>query len=107
MELGQSLPLVEKSNVSRGMLGNMSKKDANKFINRGKSVDENASSVNYPDTGLRSDVCVMDFSGGRRLQKRQSREAQGSPDLALAGKALLLMPDGTMQVISTEQELFP
>jgi len=106
MELGQSLPLVEKTNVLRGMLGNMSKKDANKYINKGKPADETISD-NYPDTGLRSDVCVMDFSGGRKLQKRQSRESQGSPELSVAGRALLLMPDGTMQEISTEQELFP
>ncbi|MDR0327683.1 MAG: hypothetical protein LBI05_05230 [Planctomycetaceae bacterium] len=105
-ELGQSLPLVEKANVRRGMLGNMSKNDANKYINKGRTPEE-FRPVNYPDTGLRSDVCIMDFSGGRKLQKRQSREAQGSPNLAIAGKALLLMPDGTMNVISTEQDLFP
>jgi hypothetical protein len=48
----------------------------------------------------------MDFSGGRKLQKRSTREALGSPDLSVPGKALLLMPDGTMQVTTTAPELF-
>jgi hypothetical protein len=106
IDLGKSLPLVEKTSVRRGMLGNMSKKDANNFINKGKTGDE-VVNVNFPDTGLRSDVCVMDFSGGRKLQKRASRESQGSPDSFVATKALLLMPDGMMQVVSAEPELFP
>jgi len=105
IELGQSLPLVEKRNVERGMLCNVSKNEANRYINRNKTGDDIVT-VNYPDAGLRSDACVMDFSGGRKLQKKSSREAQGSPDLFVAGKALLLMSDGTMQMISTEQELF-
>lgn len=105
VELGQTLPLVEKADLQRGMLCNMSKNDAIKYINKGKTTDEFVN-INYPDTGLRSDVCMMDLSGGRKLQKKASRESQGSPDLFTAGKALLLMPDGTMQVTSTEQELF-
>jgi hypothetical protein len=87
------------------MLGNMSKDDANRFINRGKSPEEIVNR-NYPDVGLRSDVCVMDFAGGRKLQKRLTREAQSSPDLFIAGKALLLMPNGTMQTTSPTLELF-
>jgi len=102
VELGQSLPLVEKRNVLRGMLGNMTRDEANRFINRGDSEIV----VNYPDAGLRSNVCVMDFSGGRELQKRRTREAQASPELFVPGRALLLMPDGTMQITSTEPELF-
>jgi len=105
VELGQTLPFVEKTDVQRGMLCNMSKKDALNYINRGKTADESVN-INYPDAGLRSDVCVMDLSGGRKLQKKASRESQGSPDLSTTAKALLLMPDGTMQVTSTEQELF-
>jgi hypothetical protein len=105
VELGQSLPPVEKTDVLRGMLCNMSKTEANRFVNRGKPPDEIVT-INYPELGLRSYVCVMDFSGGRKLQKKPSREAQGSPDLSTASKALLLMPDGTMQITSTEQELF-
>jgi hypothetical protein len=105
VELGQTLPLVEKTDLQRGMLCNMSKNDAIKYINRGKTTEEFVN-INYPDAGLRSDVCIMDLSGGRKLQKKASRESQGSPDLSTAGKALLLMPDGTMQVTSTEQELF-
>jgi hypothetical protein len=62
--------------------------------------------VNFPETGLRSNVCIMDFSGGRRLQKGATREAQASPDLFAPSRALLLMPDGTMQVTSAEPELF-
>jgi len=104
VEQGLSLPLVEKREVRRGMLGNMSKNEANRSLNRGNTGDMIVE--NYPDAGLRSDVCVMDFSGGRRLQKTPSREAQASPDLSVPGKALLLMPDGAMQVISTESELF-
>ena len=108
VEQGLSLPLVEKREVRRGMLGNMSKDEANRFINRGNAGEIVAGTivVNYPDAGLRSNVCVMDYSGGRKLQKRQSREAQTSPDLFVSEKALLLMPDGAMQVTSTEQELF-
>ena len=105
IELGQSLPLVERRNVERGMICNMSKSEANRILNRGKTGDDIVN-INYPDAGLRSDVCVMDLIGGRRLQKRPSREAQGSPDLTVTGKALLLMPDGTMQITSTAQELF-
>ena len=105
IELGQSLPLIEKRDVFRGTLCNMSKNEANQYINRGKSSDESVN-VNYPDAGLRSGVCVMDMSGGRRLQKRPTREAQGSPDLFVDGKALLLMPDGTMQVTTTAPDLF-
>ena len=101
-ELGQSLPLVEKSEVFRGMLGNMSKDEANRYINRHRGSNEIVN-VNYPDAGLRSDVCVLDFSGGRPLQKRLTREAQTSPDLSIAGKALLLLPNGTMQVITSGQ----
>jgi len=103
VEQGLSLPLVEKKDVRRGMLGNMSKDEANKSINKGNTGEVE---INYPDAGLRSNVCVMDFSGGRKLQKRSTREAQASPDLFAPSKALLLMPDGTMQVISTEPELF-
>lgn len=104
IELGQSLPLVEQREVVRGTLCNMSKADANKYI-RSKTAEEIVN-INYPDTGLRSNVCVLDFSGGRKLQKTLTREAQVSPDLFIAGKALLLMPDGTMQIITTEPELF-
>ena len=105
MEMGQLLPRVEKAGVPRGALCNMSKSDANKYVNRGKTGDEIVT-YNYPDSGLRSDVCIMDFSGGRTLQRKMSRESQGTPDLAVAGKALLLMPDGTMLITSTERELF-
>jgi len=103
-----SLPLVEKTNVHRGMLGNMSRDDASRSINRGRpgEIIAGETFVNYPEAGLRSNVCVMDFSGGRELQKRRTREAQASPDLFVPGRALLLMPDGTMQVTSTESELF-
>ena len=104
MELGQSLPLVEKREVTRGMLANMSKDEANNS-NRSRSADDIVN-INYPDAGLRSDVCVMDLSGGRPLQKRLTREAQTSPDLSVVGRALLLMPDRTMQTVSTEPELF-
>ena len=97
VELGQLLPEVEKSDVLRGTLGNMSKEEANRYIKGRKPGD--SISVNYPDTGLRSGVCIMDFSGGRKLQKKVSKESQGSPELFVACKALLLMPDGTMQVI--------
>ena len=100
LELGHSLPSVEKRNVRRGMIGNLSKEDATRFVNRIDGV----ANVSYPDGGLRSDVCVLDFSGGKKLQKQSSREAQSSPDLFVASKALLLMPDGTMQTISTAQE---
>jgi len=109
VEQGLSLPLVEKRDVRRGMLGNMSKDEANRLTNRGNTGEIVAGAiplVNYPDAGLRSNVCVMDYSGGRRLQKRQSREAQASPDMIVPGKALLLLPDGTIQVTSTESELF-
>jgi hypothetical protein len=104
IEQGLSLPLVEKTNVHRGMLGNMSREDANRYINRGSPGEIIAGEiiVNYPETGLRSNVCVMDFSGGRRLQRRSTR----APDLFAPSRALLLMPDGTMQVISAEPELF-
>jgi hypothetical protein len=101
IDLGQSLPLVEKAEVVRGTLCNMTKTDANKYINKGRPPYE-VVNVNYPDGGLRSDVCVMDFSGGRKLQKRPTQAAQTSPDLLVAGKALLLMPDGTMHVLTTE-----
>ena len=104
VEQGLSLPLVEKREVRRGMLGNMSKEEANKSLNRGNTGE--AIMMNYPDTGLRSDVCVMDLTGGRRLQKKQSRDSQASPDLFAPGKALLLMPNGTIQTISTGSELF-
>ena len=108
IEQGLSLPLVEKRNVSRGMLGNMSKDEANRSINRGNAGDIVAGEVvvNYPDAGLVSNVCVMDFSGGRKLQRKSTREAQASPDLFVSGKALLLMPDGTMQATSTEPEFY-
>jgi len=96
LELGQLLQPVEKE-VRRGMLGNMSKEEANRYIRR----TDGTASVSYPDTGLRSGVCTLDFSGGRKLQKKASREAQGTPDLVVVGKALLLMPDGTMQTTST------
>ena len=105
IELGQSLPSVEKKDVLRGMLCNMSKAEANKYLNRGETSGGTVS-VNYPDTGLRSDVCIVDFSGGKRLQKKASRESQASPDLFVDSKALLLMPDGTMQATSTSPELF-
>jgi len=101
LEQGLSLQPVEKD-VRCGMLGNMSKEEANRYIKRTDST----ASVNYPDTGLRSDVCILDFSGGKKLQKKASREAQGTPDLLVVGKALLLMPDGTMQVTSTTPEVF-
>jgi hypothetical protein len=101
-ELGHTLPSVEKSRVERGMLVNMSKDDANRFINLGKPRDERVN-INYPEVGLRPDVCVMDFGGGRKLQKRPSRE---TPDLFVTGKALLLMPDGTMQVTTSAPELW-
>jgi hypothetical protein len=101
IELGQSLPLAEKVNVRRGTLCNITKDEENRYINKGKSPDE-VVNINYPDSGLRSDVCVMDFSGGRKLQKRPTKEAQSSPDLSLTGKALLLMPDGTMQTRTAE-----
>jgi len=100
IELGQTLPPVEKTEVRRGMLANMTKTEANRYFNRGKNPDEMVS-INYPDVGLRSDVCIMDFSGGRKLQKRPT-----APDLFVVGKALLLMPDGTMQVTTTAPELF-
>jgi len=105
IELGKSLPLVEKGDLIRGMLCNVSKNDALKYINKGKTAEEMVT-INYPDAGLRSDVCIMDWSGGRKLQKKASRESQGTPDLFVASQALLLMPDGTIQVSSTEQELF-
>lgn len=105
VKLGQSLPPVEKRDVVRGMLINMAKDEAIRFINRGKPADE-VVEVNYPDVGLRSDVCVLDFMGGRKLQKTPSREAQTSPELFAPGKALLLMPDGTMQITTTNQEMF-
>ena len=100
LELGHALPPVEKRTVRRGMIGNMSKEDATRYASR---ID-GAANVSYPD--LRSDVCVLDFSGGKKLQKRSSREAQSSPDLVVAGKALLLLPDGTMQTTSTASEAF-
>ena len=103
IEQGLSLPLVEMTGVLRGTLGNMSKEDANRYINRG-NIGEVV--VNYPEAGLRSNICVMDFSGGRRLRKRTTREAQASPDLFVPGRALLLMPDGSIQITSTEPELF-
>jgi hypothetical protein len=100
IEMGRSLPPVEKADLSRGMLCNVPK---NEVISHEITAGvEN----NYPDDGLRSGVCVLDFSGGRKLQKRNTRESQTSPDLAIAGKALLLMPDGTMQVITTEPDVF-
>jgi hypothetical protein len=99
-ELGQALPIVEKVRVERGMLANMTKIEANRYHSRGKSPDESVN-INYPDIGLRSDVCIMDFSGGRKLQKRPT-----APDLFVPGKVLLLMPDGTMQVTTTAPELF-
>jgi hypothetical protein len=102
IELGQSLPTVELTNVQRGTLCNISKRQANAFINRDKTPEETVN-LNYPDEGLRSDVCVLDFSGGRRLQKRSSRE---TPELFVPSKALLLMPDGTMQVTTTEPDVF-
>lgn len=105
IELGQALPPVEKTEIRRGMLANVSKIEANKYINRGKNPDEFVN-YNYPDAGLRSDVCIMDFSGGRKLQKKLSKGAQSSPDLFVAGKALLLMPDGTMQVMTTAPDAF-
>jgi len=105
VELGQSLPLVEKGSLERGMVCNMSKNEALRFINRGKTADAFVT-INFPEAGLRSDVGIMDLSGGRRLQKIASRESQSSPDLSTPSKALLLMPDGTMQITSTEQELF-
>ena len=105
IELGQSLPLIEKRDVVRGTLCNMSKNEAHQYLNRGRNPDE-VVSVNYPDAGLRSGVCVVDMSGGRRLQKRPTREAQATPDLFAVGKALLLMPDGTMQITTTAPELF-
>ena len=104
VEQGLSLPLVERTRVVRGTLGNMSKDDANRFINSGNTGE--AVVINYPDVGLRSNVCIMDYSGGRSLQKRLSRTAQASPDLSVPGRALLLMPDGAMQIISNESELF-
>ena len=97
-EQGLSLPVVEKTAVLRGALGNMSKEDASRYVNRGGAEVI----VNYPDTGLRSNVCLIDFSGGRKLQKRLTRAL----DLFVPGSALLLMPDGTMQTLSTEPELF-
>jgi hypothetical protein len=105
VELGQSLPLVEKTDILRGMLCNMSKNEALRYVNRGRTAEEFVT-INFPETGLRSDVCMMDLSGGRKLQKIASRASQGSPDLSTVDKALLLMPDGTMQITSTEQELF-
>ena len=105
VELGQSLPLVEKADLQRGMLCNMTKNEALRYINRGRTADGFVN-INFPEAGLRSDVCVMDLSGGRRLQKLASRESQSSPDLSTVDKALLLMPDGTMQITSTEPELF-
>jgi hypothetical protein len=96
-EQGQSQPAIRKTDVLRGMLANVS-----------FSRSDVTANPNYPDTGLRSDVCVMDFSGGRKLQKgaRTAKEAQAAPDLFVTSKALLLMPDGTMQTITTEPELF-
>ena len=105
IELGQSLPLVERRDIRRGMLCNLSKDEANRLYNIGKTPDE-VVDVHYPDAGLRSGVCVMDLSGGRKLQKKPSREAQTSPELLIPGKALLLMPNGTMQMTTTEQNLF-
>ena len=104
IEQGLSLPLVEKRDILRGMLGNMSKDEVNKYVNKGNTGE--AVIINYPDTGLRSNVCVMDFDGGRKLQKRLTQKAQASPDLFVPGSALLLMPDGTMQITTTETELF-
>ena len=103
IEQGVSLPLVERAEVLRGMLGNMSQAEANRYISRGGTGEI---IVNYPEAGLRSNVCVMDFSGGRRLQKRPTREGQASPDLFVPSRALLLLPDGTMQTTSAEPELF-
>jgi len=92
LELGHSFTPIEKREVRRGMLCNMTKEDVNQHLRR---IGVPAT-MNYPD--LRSDVCVLDFSGGRKLQKKESREARGTPDLFVPGKALLLLPDGTMQV---------
>ena|GEM_PF-2505328 len=97
IELGKFLPTVEKSAVQRGMLLNMSKEDANRFINRGKTPDEFVH-IHFPDTGLRSGIAVMDYRGGRLFQKRATREALQSPDLSVQSEVLLLMPDGTMQI---------
>jgi len=98
IEQGLSLPLVEMTGVLRGTLGNISRDDANRSINRGNISDI---VINYPETGLRSNVCVMDFSGGRKLQKKPT-----SPDLFVPSRALLLMPDGSIQTTSAEPELF-
>jgi len=98
LELGHSLAPIEKRNVRRGMLCNMSREAVRQYIrNIGGAI-----SLNYPESGLRSDVCVLDFSGGKKLQKRGSKEAQGTPDLFVPSKALLLMPDGTMQVVQAQ-----
>jgi hypothetical protein len=97
-ELGHSLAPVEKRDVGRGMLCNMSKEEINQYLKR----MEGPVGINYPDMGLRSDVCVLDFSGGRKLQKKTSKEAQSTPDLFVPGKALLLLPDGTMYSAQTE-----
>ena len=102
IELGQFLPPIEKKDIRRGALGNIPKEDAIRYINR---ID-NITNINYPDNGLRSDVCIMDFSGGKKLQKRTSRESQGTPDLSTPSKALLLMPDGTIQTTSTTPNIF-
>ena len=100
MDLGLFLPSVEKKDVPRGTLCNVSKDDANRYINRIKTSDGTVN-INYPDTGLRSDVCIMDFCGGKKLQKK----VQSSSDMFVTGKALLLMPDGTMQSATTTPEL--
>jgi hypothetical protein len=103
---GQALPHVEKTRVERGMLANISKKDAIQFINQGRTLEERVD-INYPEEGLRTDACVMDFGGGKKLQKRTTRDAQGTPDLLVPSRALLLMPDGTMRITTTAPELFP
>jgi hypothetical protein len=103
VEMGLSLPPVDKVDVLRGMMCNISKKEAIESL--GNTIVADVPPPNYPDVGLRSDVCVLDFGGGRRLPKHSSRDAQTSPDLFVPGKALLLLPDGSMQTITTAPDL--
>lgn len=100
MAVGQLLPPIEKIRLSRGQLCNMPKEELNRYLSR-IGTTGNVMSASYPDAGLRSDVCVLDFSGGKKLQKRASRESLGTPDLFTREKALLLLPDGTMQICAT------
>jgi hypothetical protein len=109
LDMAQALPPVEKAEVVRGSICNMSKEDVLKVISKGRNVPGGVApgqrpGLDFPDTGLRSNVCIADLSGGRKLQKGTSKEAGLSPDLVVTSKALLLHPNGMMQVASTLPE---